>query len=198
MAFDIDNFKATVKTYGGLQKTNKYKVRFLPPPIMMPQMQVFRDLEFFAEQASIPGVNFEVHATNRYGYGPIEKRVNGHVFTDFVVVFLGDGNSSVHKAMYDWISAISPFDMEQGITSEIPFLLEYKDKYVTDLHVMTYNDKGNEINGEYVPNLAITIREAFPIGISDVGLAWGDHNNHARFTVHFAYADWFRSVGSVS
>lgn len=195
MAFNIANFKSTVNHYGGFQKTNKYKVQFLPPPIMMPQMAVFRDLEYFAEQALLPGVNFETHDVRRYGYGPMEKRPTGHVFNDFVVVFTGDGYSKVHKAMYEWLSAISPFDMSLGITTDRPYLVAYKDTYVTDLHVKTFNEKGfeqNTLDTEYEPNLDIVLREAFPIAISDVGLGWSDHNNYVKFTVHFAYTDWFR------
>ena len=195
MTFNIGEFKATLNRYGGVLRSNKFVVRMTPPPFIR-DAGVSRDLEYFAEQATLPGVNLSSHDVRRYGYGPIEKRPIGHTFTDLSVTFIADGRGEMHRFFYNWLNFISPYNFD---TSNSLYLMDYKIRYVTSLDIVTLNEAGvSSINSPgrvsdergAFRSTAVTVREAFPISLSDVQLNWSEMNNHARFTVQFAYVDW--------
>lgn len=217
--FNIDTFKSVLNQHGGPLRSNKFRIRFLPPPALNNNGQFFEHLEYFAEQATLPGVNLSSHDVRRYGYGPIEKRVIGHTFTDFNISFMGDGHGDVHRIMYQWLESISSFDARLGgdlggnfsgpnQTVLPPYLIRYKNEYVTDLHVQMFSEESegdqDESTGEYknvqpkAPVIDLVLREAFPMSIADSQLSWADLNNNAKFTVQFAYVDWHLERSSVS
>jgi hypothetical protein len=189
--FNIAEFKTRLDGTGGVLRNNKFRIRFLPPRTMLRE-GYFRELEYLAESVSLPGVNMSSHDVRRYGYGPIEKRPIGHTFTDVNVTFIADGNGDVHRIMTNWLQTIGRFDMRSGIASEnLPFQLQYKIEYVTDLHVQVFTEDGE-------PSIDVVLREAFPISLSDAQFSWNDLNNYARFTMQFAYNDWFIEPNSRS
>ena len=188
--FNIEDFKAAIKAHKGLQKSNKYVMQFFPPIGLQNSTNVFRDLEMFADQIILPGVSLETGQVRRYGYGPTEKRPIGHTFNDLQVSIILTGEGDTYTVFKDWISLIMPFNMSSGIGSNIegkPYLITYKNEYITDLRIQLLNENSNQEN---IP-ISLIVREAFPIGISDLPLAWGDLNNVARITIHFCYTDWF-------
>lgn len=188
MAFNIEEFKSVIDKNNGILRTNKFLVQFPPPPILIDDSSMFRDLEYFAEQITLPGVNLSAHDVRRYGYGPIEKRPISHSFTDLSVMFILDGNSNIHRLMHKWISAISPFDMRDGIAQNNagPYLLNYRNEYITDLNITVFNEQGDDTE-----SIKLIIREAFPMAIADGQFNWSEFNNHARMTVQFSFIDWY-------
>lgn len=185
MAFNIEDFLSAIDVKGGVLRSNHFKVFFTPPPVLSGRLDEFRDMEFLAEAVTLPGVNLSTHEVRRYGYGSVEKRVLAPTFTDCNVTFIGDGYGDVHRVIHDWISSAIPFNMSQGIQSGA-YLVDYKANYATDLHILLYNDREAT---EHIVDL--TLREAYPIAMTDTNFAWADTNNYARFTVQFAYIDWF-------
>ena len=63
------------------------------------------------------------------------------------------------------------------------YATEYKDNYVTDLHVYVYDNSGNQVND-------IVMYRAFPESINDINLSWNDNNNLMKITVSISYRDW--------
>lgn len=197
--FNIAEFNSVIAQNGGPLRSNKFRVRFLPPAVLGNQIEAFRHLEYMAEQAALPGVNLSTHEVRRYGYGPIEKRPLNTTFTDANFTFIADGNADIHRLFYNWIEAISPFNMSEGIGPST-YLLQYKQTYVTDLHVQVFNGKGsttdedadgNEIVTPPEPVIDLVLREAFPVSLADNQFTWSEMNNYAKFSVQFAYHDWY-------
>jgi len=184
MSFNINEFTSKLTQYGGVQRSNKFKVFITPPNGLNSEAaNIFYDIPFFAEQTTLPGVNLSNHDVRRYGYGPIEKRPIGHTFTDLSITFIADGMGKMHFAFKEWISLISPFDTKDGLGRN--YLFQYKDSYKTDFQVLTYVEKE-----QTDPTIELTLMQAFPLSLSDSQLAWSDSNNYSRFTVQFAYVDW--------
>lgn len=181
MSFHIGEFKAGLRRHGNPLRSNKFEVRILRPPVLPRNNLLYEDLQFFAEQATLPGVNLSTHDVRRFGYGPIEKRPIGHTFTDLSVTFIADADGDMHRLFYNWISAISPYDYE--LSSQNLYLIRYKDEYATNIRIRAYKDNN-------IPSTTIYVREAFPISLSDIQVNWSEMSNHARFTVQFAYVDW--------
>lgn len=193
--FDIDEFKSTINHHDGLLRNNKFMVTLLPPPILQTNSDMFRDMSFFAEHVNLPGVSLNTGDVRRYGYGPVEKRPYSHNFTDLNTTYLLSGNADTYNLMQRWISAIAPFNMNNGINDGTgPYLLHYKNEYVTDIRIKLFTDKGEVDNSP----LELIVREAFPVNIADLDLIWQSTNEHARFTVTFSYVDWFLEESKVT
>lgn len=179
-------------------RTNHFMVQIVPPP----SIQMSANLEYKAEQVSLPGVNFALHDVRRYGYGPIEKRPTSHTFNDLQVIFYTDGDMDNYRFFQQWLSQVASFDMRSGITTAgAPYLLNYKSSYVTDINIRMFNSRGTALRVRDPddaaiaqagpPALSVMIREAFPVTMTDTQLNWSDNNSIMRFQVSFAYSDWY-------
>lgn len=185
--FNIDEFSSVINKRWGVQKTNRFSVQILPPQRfnnINGATSLFRDLELLADQVNFPGVSLTTHDVRRYGYGPVEKRANGHNFTELNVSFIKTGDGYVHRAFKEWISIVSPFNMRQGISGQFTF--SYKTDYITDIRIKLLTE-----SNELPPAAELVLREAYPIAIQDLPVSWGEMNNHARLSVNFAFQDWY-------
>lgn len=197
--FDIEKFKSSVVKHSGLMRNNKFIVRFVPPLMLSGFSSEFQDMELMCESTAIPGVNMITHDVRRYGYGPTEKRPTTHSFTDLSLNFLMTNDSFPYRMMHQWISIISPFNMNNGISNNdqgtAPFLLRYKSQYITDLRIKLFTGQGQSEDSSNQDNpyvgLELVYREAFPLAINEMSASWGLKNEHQRVGIVFSYTDSF-------
>jgi hypothetical protein len=188
MPFDINEFKSAINSGDGLMKTNKYVVTIPAPIVMLDSINVARNLVFFCENVNFPGYMLTTHGVRRYGYGPIEKRPFGPNFTQLQCLFMNDNKNQNWEFFNNWLSRIIPHDTSQGIDTSIngqlPYEVEYKVNYLTDIHIDIYDDAG-------VKRSRVVCKEAFPSQVPDTPLSWSDNNNNLKFQVAFEFQDWY-------
>jgi hypothetical protein len=197
--FNIANFSAVVNKRGVL-RPNKFLMRFNPSflSVFTASSQalfsaVNRELEFWCDSASIPGVSLSLRQLLRYGYGPVEKKPVAPIFNDVAFTIINDGASYNLEFFQQWLMFINRFDLRTGdlkAGNPAAFELEYKKYYATGLQVYVYNTAG--INQtQQGPVMKVTFREAYPIHIADTQLNWADNQNIMRIPVTFTFHDWY-------
>lgn len=191
--FNIEDFKSVITSRDGIVRTHNYMMRFFPPQVLQTAVDIFRDMEMLADQIILPGVNLETGTVRRYGYDVNEKRPLSHTFNDLNVSFIMTGDGDIFQLFHSWITAINPHYMEKGINHESgPYLLSYKDQYITDLNIKIINQVDSQhVDANVQEPISLVVREAFPIGIQDTQFAWSDNNNIARLNIQFTYTDWY-------
>ena len=192
--FNINNFRSDISKNGVLQ-SNKFIVAFNSPSCMQNTYigtkqgtryasSTERLIQARAESVKIPGVALLQSDINRYGVGPSQKMPFSARFTENSITFISDRNSEIYNYFYTWMNKIFDFSgssYESNIGAS--YATEYKDNYVTDLHVYVYDNSGNQVND-------IVMYRAYPESINDISLNWNDNNNLIKITVSISYRDW--------
>lgn len=199
--FNIANFSA-VLSEKGVQKTNKFLVRFSIPfgaASISSTLNTARTLEFWCDSVTLPGFMIQAFPVLRYGYGTVEKKPNQPTFNDVSLSVIGDGKGDNWGFFASWLNFILSFDASNAYNStgtetvtrgDIPNAsmqlaeLSYKYEYASDISILTFNDSGSVIHN-------LVLREAFPIMLGDTQLNWADNNNITRFNVVLTYNDWY-------
>jgi hypothetical protein len=158
-------------------------------------MDTGRRLKFYGESASLPGVLLASQDIRRYGYGPTEKKPFAPVFRDQMVTFRDDAAGSIWKFMTNWQRMAVLYETrEEGTNSttgsvrnQYPYEVAYKGDYAVDATVSVFDDAGN---------LAVkaTMREAWPVYVSDVQLSWKDKNQLFHVPVVFTFFDFWNTA----
>lgn len=192
--FNVNNFRADISKNGVLQ-TNKFIVAFNSPPCMQGvyvgtkqgtnySSSTEQLIQARAESVKVPGVALLQSDINRYGVGPSQKMPFSARFTENAITFVSDRNSEIYMYFYTWMNKIHDFSgsaYESNIGAS--YTTEYKDNYVTDLHVYVYDNSGNQVQD-------IVMYRAFPESINDINLNWNDTNQLLKITVSISYRDW--------
>ncbi len=199
MAFNVDEFRASVASRG-LLKTNKFNVTFQLPPCFTgdPDIATYRSLcqdnELWCDSAIIPGVTFQTLKFRRYGYGSLDTVPVGVQFPDIQLRFIADGFADNWRLFHTWLNKSVNTDSSKGMwnnTTETsagkalaPYETAWQGNIETGLVVTVFNDVG-------APVKTIYCNQAIPTAVSDIKLDWGDNGDVARFMVNFAMQDWY-------
>jgi hypothetical protein len=200
--FNASDFRAVINTQDVL-RNNEFLVRFNLPFGMFQtekgpdNLNTMRYIQWWCQAAELPGIQLITGQGTRYGYGGIEKRPYMPFYDDFQVTFISDADADNWQVMNDWISLVVGTNMSQGIIGQthdvniggaiqryLPYELNYKTDYVTDINLQVFNSVGDQVK-------SVIIRDAYPISVGKVQLAWDDNNSYARIPVTFAYTDYF-------
>jgi hypothetical protein len=195
--FNINEFKSHINS-NGYVPTNKYYVEFGSPPLMQRSTiningnqvrlsDVGQLLQFRAESVRAPGIVVSTSNNQRYGFGPTQQVPTNVNFTNISASFLADARGLVWGYFYQWFNTIFGFDeviSTSGISSNYnTFRVNYKVDYVADITIKIYDHAGKMTT-------SLTLRDAFPISMNDISLAWDSTNQLKRITVSFSYRSW--------
>lgn len=179
--FNIEEFKTALGA--GLLKPNKFKLEITPPSVMSSYKNIANSMTYFADGASIPGIQISTHEYRRFGYGPFERKPYAPTFTDLNINVLADAEGKNYNFWYKWFSSITHFEYDKTRTDSNLFELEYKDNYATTVKVTVYDDFGKE-------KIKLSMIEAYPTYIENVNLRWGDTNNLMGFPLTLTFFTW--------
>lgn len=195
--FNINEFKSKVNQ--GVMRNNKFLVQIpMPNSILLnnnsTERQTLvasnRDLSFYCDSTSIPGMALLVNEVRNFGYGPVEKKPYNAVFTDLSLTFISDGPGENLKFFQEWLRSIVNYDMRETMTGRnstydlAPYELNYKTDYAVEMKIYVYNEQGEE-------TIKLTLADAYPIFVGDIALNWADTNNFARVPVNFTFMTWW-------
>lgn len=142
-----------------------------------------------AESFSMPGVAFATSDIRRYGIGPIERKPYVPIFLDYNINFIGDSDGVIHKFFYFWLNSIINYtqlpsgETTKDIFDKKPYEVEYKDNYKTDISIYTFNEVQQKAG-------LITLYNAHPFSLGEIGRNWADENTLVRIPVQFTYSHW--------
>jgi hypothetical protein len=196
MAFNISSFNSNIGMYGVLP-TSKFYVLMSPSPTLMGTLQtramingegidtmgLGRLIQFRAEHASIPGLRLQTNDVKRYGLGVVEKMPYNAQFSDTQISFIADKNGSIYRYLYVWLTSIIDFAGQSGNLNNAAFTSEYKDNYVSDIDIYVFDQEGFLAK-------QITMFDAFPVSLNDIGLDWASQNSLMKITATFSFRSW--------
>lgn len=205
-SFNIENFKSALSAVGGIIKPNKFMVSLFPPSGIQSNISTTatRNLQFFCTGANLPGIELTTYDNRRYGYGVSLKKPWNGSFSPVRLNILLDASSYEWLFFKQWISLIFNFDLEKGINTNNqpivlnadaagdadisfkPYEVEYKDNYATDVVITSFRETGE-------PVINTVLRDAFPVGLSDIKLDWSEKDSHAQFSIYLTFTDWYIS-----
>jgi hypothetical protein len=107
-------------------------------------------------------------------YGPTFKVPYQTQYSDASFTFVCTNDFYERKLFERWIEAIMPTD-----TNNMRFPKGATTRYMSNIKIVQYDDFIKKI-------FAIELIDAYPIGISNQPLSWGEDNFH-RVTIQFAY-----------
>jgi hypothetical protein len=181
VGFNIAEFSTKINERGTLQN-NKFIVSITKPGIFTDD-DFNRILEYRASNVRIPGVNFDVFNTYRYGVGSQQKSPINVNFNDITISFIETDGNFVWKSFAWWINEI--FDFSDRGNGTIKYTSEYKQYYTSPtIKITIYNNSGQIVN-------VVVLKEAYPISLNDVGLSWSDKNNLMMINVGFTFREWY-------
>jgi hypothetical protein len=155
-------------------------------------------LQFLCSSASLPGVQIITSDHRRQNMGTFDRRPFGVQVTDIPLTFMLDGRGFVLKYFNQWANAIVNADLRNGergegvVKGQGLYEIGYRDSYVTDITITTLTgtsdtglaDSGGEAPVEIV---TYTLREAFPIQIGDVSVAWNATDQFSTLPIQFTF-----------
>lgn len=201
MAIDISSFRATVSQKGYLPN-NRFRVSLVPPPGLrgaaigadsLNPFTVARDVQFYASTINLPGVSLTTTDHLRYGYGMVTKRPFGIRMQDVSMNVYVDSGADTLNFMRSWIKLAANYDFGDRevigdpsgyLPDQRVFELAYPKQYLTDVDVMVYDYNGSE-------KMKVTLIEAYPISVSDVGLSWSAQDQVMTFSTTLTYSRWY-------
>ena len=195
MAFKIDDFRSQNNKDFGYLRANKFKVMITTPELLfnLPNaVEIARNMEFYVQDAILPGYQLMTGNVRRWGYGPNESRPFSPNFQQVQLTINIDGNMNTIKYFNGWLETILPHDTrnaffdQSDLTGGDNYTLSYKSEYATDIQILLYAEDGKLMT-------TYTLKEAFPSNINQVQLSWGDTNQIAQMNVFIEYLDWYKT-----
>lgn len=185
MAFNINEFKSVVNKHGGPARKNLYVIDILGSNQGNDGMSL-RDLRFFSQSATVPGLNYGVADYYPNGFG-LKQTIPVSVNQDqFNVVFMCDSDHNLLRFFHQWMQSIINYNYSNGAFSQVdgklPYEIGYKKDFATTVVIRHYSID-SERYYEY------TLYDVFPTQVSGVDLSWSDNNSYATVTVNFAYSN---------
>lgn len=186
---------------GGPMRSNRFRLSFPAPQVMLHKFQDSRFMELWCEQITFPGYLIGGHDVRRWTYGPNEKRQTTPTTVPLQCTFLSDSNGHVWDFFNHWLQSIMPHTSDsRGINTiwgpsrtrrspSMIYELSYKNEYATDLHLEIFDIAGNV-------KAKVICTEAYPTQVPEIPLNWGDHNGVVRFNVTFEYLDWYAETST--
>jgi len=166
--FAISKFRSEIDT-GGVLRTNKFIVEFVPPASIGGANQSKQDmLSLRCESVQWPGVSFmTLDSPPRAGYGATELIPYAPIFEDVTLNFRIEKNAKTHKFFFDWMNSIINLRSEgqtnlKGSEGKSPaFEVGYKNNYVTNLNITMFRETGTSKADNHAAMTA-TLYRAFP------------------------------------
>jgi len=164
---NINDFKA--KLAGGGARANQFKVT-MPFPGYAQVGGEIEDLAFLCTAAAIPAMTIgSIDVSFR---GRAVKIAGDRTIANWTITVINDTNFKLRNAFERWQNGINNLTDNEGLTNPVD--------YQVDAFVDHLDRNGNTIK-------SYTLRGAYPVTISEIGLDYGEKTEIETFTVEFAY-----------
>lgn len=185
MAFNINQFRATLDSYDGFAKPSNFEVLITKPETVVRELKV-DELRFFCEQCTVPGFQYGIETIYHDGIGYPESRPNSYQVNPVNLTFITDQKSLVYQFFYEWLKQISKFDAErERIGNSLEnYLFELPETYtLNDMLIFQYNNVGEKIR-------EFKLLYPYPKTINSFDLNWSSGSEALRITIEIEYRRW--------
>jgi hypothetical protein len=186
MPFNVNEFKSQMNRFGGPAQTSLFQIQIVGAPFLFGTNARERDLTFFCQAATIPGMQTQTAEYSAVGARP-KTFVTGMNSEPMSAVFMLDSDHQIQRFLHGWMQKVVNYSQAGGNLSEVngmlPYEVGFKDEYACRLiirHYSTFNNSG----GKYYE---VILDNAFPINVSPTDLSWQNSNTPAIMAVSFAY-----------
>ena len=180
--------------------TGQSKVGFASDGQLTAQSKVTEDLSYRCVNATLPGLNIRTSDVSRWGFGLQEKMPINASYNDCSLDFVCDRYGSAFKFWYSWMNYIFSSNGEEtnnivdrifgqgNVISELFgtsrqfYTSEFKDNYAATVVITLYDASGNKAVDYY-------LYKAFPIGLNDINLSWGNTNELVKIGVKMTFRE---------
>lgn len=190
MAFSIQEFRSSLSEYEGIHRPSHFYVRIFPPSFLQ-TLGYVRDIEFLCDTTNLPGIQFNAVDIQPLGYGNSEKRPVDAVFESVRCDFFVDNTNSFFDFFYKWVGNINNFGVDTTRSSNATRInygeFAYPKEYEGTVEIYLFKPDGTQ-------TLKLTLNQAFPLAIGDLGLAWEINDSISKIPVSFSYNTWSQEL----
>lgn len=191
--FKISDFISSIDRSGVL-KSNRYVVEIPIPEYMKSTFSAAdesRLLSLRCENANLPGMAFtSLNNVPRFGYGAPETIPYGVTFDNFNLTFLLDARAKVYEYFYEWTNSIVNYrargqstGARSGPARMNVYEVGYKDKYVSDIKIHTYDTTDTRV-------MTHVAYRSYPTFLPTTPLGWGSNDELIKLTIEFSCTDF--------
>ena len=160
--------------------------------------------DFFASEAILPGVNFDMTEQPGSYQGMLEYMPTRRVWPDFEVTFYIDDQYNILRLFEEWVNYINPLYSVEGqysggsnaqdgmVDTNSYYKLRYPGKYKRKISITKFersffnNPNSSSSNGNAQPLLSYQLIDAFPKQVTAVPVSY-DGSTLSRVTIIFGY-----------
>lgn len=189
MAFNINDFKATMDKYGGPARVSMFEVEIastsLDGTAIAPGIISTRDLRFFCQSVSVPGINLETTYYRPSGIGFPESIPTASTPEALNCVFVLDNQHTIMTFFHRWMNTVMNVGSARGNTDSGLAMheIEYKSSYAASSMIVRHYSSTNESNTYEFEYLGV-----YPTQVGNVDLSWSGKDTIATITVNFSYS----------
>ena len=178
--FNINEFKSKIDSFSGPSLNSLFVVEI--GPINVPSIISMRDLRFFCQAVTVPGINFELAQYKSKGIGFPEFMPVSATPDNLNCTFMLDSNHSIITFFHKWANSI--INVGGSIGSNAAGLdsreINYKSEYTTSLSIKHFSTTDESKFYRY------DFEGVFPSQLSSQTLSWAD-SSVSTLTVNFSY-----------
>lgn len=185
MAFNISNFKSTLDKFGGPARASLFEVTISKGNEENSAIDPQKELQFFCQAASLPGISIENAAFTAVSQLPTQFPMT-MASTPISLTFMVDSDHQVLTFFHNWIQRVLNYSTKGGafgaIDGQLPYELGYKDDYACRMSIKHYS---TESRGDKY--YEVVLDNIYPYSVSDLELAWASNDSYLTVNVIFAY-----------
>lgn len=191
MGFNINKFASAISKRG-VMPVNRFLVN-IPTPAGLAASPIARDLQFFCQATSIPGIGIMTSQVRRQGIGNLEKFPYAPNIIDQNLTFYGDSDGKVWQFFERWMKLIQNHDASSGPsgktgygspTGATPWEHAYKSEYAVDITIDVFDYYSKK-------KISVKLIDAFPVMLAPIQMAWENQNQVIKIPVEITFRDWY-------
>lgn len=175
--FSPSVLKTAVNAKGGFAFNNRYSVTFTPPSAIGLDVNVPRRLSFLCDNVTIP--TRSLATTEKSIYGPVFQVPYRSTYVESAMNFILTDSMEEKKFFDNWQNYI--IDPKRGN-------LNYSSTYVCNINIKKFSSGATDENS--TPTYEVTLIDAWPSIVGEVGLTHSGGNDIVRLPVTFQYKKW--------
>jgi hypothetical protein len=180
----LNNIRGNLNS--GVAKPSKYAVYLTTPPMMGRQNSSY--LLFRTSSAELPGQTLNRINVKPLGYGnPRSLPTNYNIFPDITIEFMSSADQREYKYFTMWQDGIVKKPNLKAENSLGFHTVNFLNQYACNMSIVLYSELGD-------PVYECFFNELYPVQINPVVLSWDANDQIYKFTVTFAYTNWYDST----
>lgn len=192
MAFNIEEFKSTVKSYlqpsaFELTINAPFKLVDLVNSLGIGDPQsLLSQLQLTCNASEVPGYNIDVIPIAPFVYGPSRMVPTSITFPPLQTTVYCDNEGKILKFFDAWqnlIISTYPIDTASNVSVNDPFEVSYLEDYATSIFLTLFSKSG-------VPVYRIEFIHAFPARMDKITLDWNLQNEIIQVPIQWHYLSY--------